>query len=72
MARRTAIRLASFPRPNALWRGLPAPEPVPAKIPMTLTLADIQAAAGRIAGHVERTPCRRSRTLSEARAMYRN
>jgi threonine dehydratase len=32
---------------------------------MTLTLADIQAAAGRIAGHVERTPCRRSRTLSE-------
>ena len=33
--------------------------------PMTLTLADIQAAAGRIAGHVERTPCKRSRTLSE-------
>jgi threonine dehydratase len=32
---------------------------------MTLTLADIQAAAARIAGHVERTPCRRSRTLSE-------
>src|SRR5437764_1357427 len=32
---------------------------------MTLTLDDIQAAAGRIAGHVERTPCRRSRTLSE-------
>src|ERR1700739_115750 len=32
---------------------------------MTLSLDDIQAAAGRIAGHVERTPCRRSRTLSE-------
>jgi threonine dehydratase len=32
---------------------------------MTLTLADIQAAAERISGHVERTPCRRSRTLSE-------
>jgi threonine dehydratase len=32
---------------------------------MTLTLDDIQAAAGRIASHVERTPCRRSRTLSE-------
>ena len=32
---------------------------------MTLTLSDIQAAAGRIAGHVERTPCRYSRTLSQ-------
>ena len=32
---------------------------------MTLTLDDIKAAAGRIAGHVERTPCRFSRTLSE-------
>jgi len=32
---------------------------------MTLTLEDIQAAAGRIAGHVERTPCRHSRTLSQ-------
>ena len=32
---------------------------------MTLTLEDIRAAAGRIAGHVERTPCRRSRTLSQ-------
>jgi threonine dehydratase len=32
---------------------------------MTLTLDDIKAAAGRIAGHVERTPCRYSRTLSE-------
>jgi threonine dehydratase len=32
---------------------------------MTLTLEDIQAAAGRIAGHVERTPCRYSRTLSQ-------
>ncbi|MDE2356746.1 MAG: threonine ammonia-lyase [Alphaproteobacteria bacterium] len=31
---------------------------------MTLTLEDIQAAAQRIAGHVERTPCRPSRTLS--------
>ena len=32
---------------------------------MTLTLADIQTAAGRIAGQVERTPCRKSRTLSK-------
>ncbi len=32
---------------------------------MTLTLEDIKAAARRIAGHVERTPCRYSRTLSE-------
>jgi threonine dehydratase len=32
---------------------------------MTLSLDDIQAAAGRIAGHVERTPCRHSRTLSQ-------
>ena len=32
---------------------------------MTLSLADIQAAAGRIAGHIERTPCRHSRTLSQ-------
>jgi threonine dehydratase len=32
---------------------------------MTLSLEDIQAAAGRIAGHVERTPCRFSRTLSQ-------
>ncbi|MBV8592872.1 MAG: threonine ammonia-lyase [Caulobacteraceae bacterium] len=32
---------------------------------MSLTLAHIQEAAGRIAGHVERTPCRLSRTLSE-------
>ena len=31
----------------------------------TLTLDDIQAAAARIAGHVERTPCRHSRTLSQ-------
>ncbi|MBE7218753.1 MAG: pyridoxal-phosphate dependent enzyme, partial [Caulobacteraceae bacterium] len=29
-----------------------------------LTLDDIRAAADRIAGRVERTPCRRSRTLS--------
>ncbi len=32
---------------------------------MTLSLDDIRAAAGRIAGQVERTPCRYSRTLSE-------
>jgi len=32
---------------------------------MTLTLEDIKAAAGRLAGHIERTPCRHSRTLSE-------
>jgi threonine dehydratase len=32
---------------------------------MSLSLEDIQAAAGRIAGHVERTPCRFSRTLSQ-------
>lgn len=32
---------------------------------MTLALKDIQDAAGRIAGHVERTPCRFSRTLSQ-------
>jgi threonine dehydratase len=32
---------------------------------MTFCLDDIQAAAARIAGHVERTPCRRSRTLSQ-------
>ena len=32
---------------------------------MTLTLDDIKAAAARLEGHVERTPCRYSRTLSE-------
>ncbi|HEV2363152.1 MAG TPA: threonine ammonia-lyase [Caulobacteraceae bacterium] len=32
---------------------------------MTLTLSDIEAAAARIAGQVEKTPCRYSRTLSE-------
>jgi threonine dehydratase len=32
---------------------------------MSLSLEDIRAAAGRIAGHVERTPCRYSRTLSQ-------
>jgi len=32
---------------------------------MTLTLDDIKAAAGRLAGHIERTPLRHSRTLSE-------
>src|ERR1700761_677499 len=31
---------------------------------MTLSLDDIKAAAERLAGHVERTPCRPSRTLS--------
>ncbi|MBS0296504.1 MAG: threonine ammonia-lyase [Proteobacteria bacterium] len=31
----------------------------------TLTLADIEAAAERIRGHVDRTPCRRSRQLSQ-------
>ena len=31
----------------------------------TLTLQDIQAAAARIHGHVDRTPCRKSRQLSE-------
>ncbi len=33
--------------------------------PMTLTLDHIKAAASRLSGHIERTPCRRSRTLSE-------
>ncbi|MBI1405048.1 MAG: threonine ammonia-lyase [Caulobacter sp.] len=32
---------------------------------MTLTIDDIRAAAARLEGHVERTPCRYSRTLSE-------
>jgi len=32
---------------------------------MTLTLAQIEAAAGRLKGHIERTPCRHSRTLSQ-------
>src|SRR5260370_13987886 len=32
---------------------------------MTLSLDDIKAAAARLDGHIERTPCRRSRTLSE-------
>ena len=32
---------------------------------MTLALDDIKAAAARVAGHIERTPCRYSRTLSE-------
>src|SRR5580704_19163327 len=30
-----------------------------------LTLEDIQAAARRVAGHIERTPCRYSMTLSQ-------
>src|SRR5215216_338262 len=32
---------------------------------MALSLDDIRAAAARLNGQVERTPCRRSRTLSE-------
>ena len=32
---------------------------------MTLLLEDIRAAAERLAGHIERTPCRHSKTLSE-------
>jgi threonine dehydratase len=32
---------------------------------MSITLADVQAAAGVLAGHVARTPCLHSRTLSE-------
>ena len=32
---------------------------------MTLTIDDIRAAADRLKGHIERTPCRHSRTLSE-------
>ncbi len=32
---------------------------------MTLTLDDIRAAAQRLAGHIERTPCRHSKTLSQ-------
>jgi threonine dehydratase len=32
---------------------------------MTLTIDAIQAAAARLKGHIERTPCRHSRTLSE-------
>src|SRR6201994_2998883 len=31
---------------------------------MTLTFAQIEAAAQRLKGHIERTPCRHSRTLS--------
>ena len=32
---------------------------------MTLTFEDITSAAARLQGHIERTPCRHSRTLSE-------
>ena len=32
---------------------------------MTLTFAQIEAAASRLAGHIERTPCRHSKTLSK-------
>src|SRR5215468_9413052 len=32
---------------------------------MTLLLDDIRAAADRLEGHIERTPCRRSTTLSQ-------
>jgi threonine dehydratase len=37
----------------------------PPREPMTLTLDHIKAAAARLEGHIERTPCRRSKTLSE-------
>src|SRR3954471_19690128 len=40
-----------------------SPAPLPQEI---VTLADIEAAAGRIAGHVVRTPTMHSRTLSDA------
>ncbi|MDP1988394.1 MAG: threonine ammonia-lyase, partial [Phenylobacterium sp.] len=33
--------------------------------PMTLSIDDIRAAADRLNGHIERTPCRLSKTLSE-------
>ncbi len=40
--------------------------PFPRTLPdMTLILDDIKAAATRLAGHIERTPCRHSKTLSE-------
>ena len=32
---------------------------------MTLTFDDIKAAAARLEGHIERTPCRHSKTLSQ-------
>ena len=32
---------------------------------MTITLDDIEAAAARLKGHIERTPCRHSKTLSQ-------
>jgi len=32
---------------------------------MSLAFADIEAAAARLKGHIERTPCRRSQTLSQ-------
>ena len=32
---------------------------------MTLTFAQIEAAAERLAGQIERTPCRHSKTLSK-------
>src|SRR5450631_1997982 len=32
---------------------------------MSLTLDDIKAAAVRVEGHIERTPCRHSKTLSQ-------
>jgi N-acetyl-gamma-glutamyl-phosphate reductase len=40
----------------------PAPA---AALPVTVTLADVQAAAQRLRGQIERTPCLPSRTLSE-------
>src|SRR5579864_5787295 len=39
--------------------------PFEASFAMTLTFDAIKAAAARLAGHIERTPCRHSRTLSE-------
>ncbi len=54
-----------FAREMAYGSASRAQAPPPQPPAMTLTLDDIKAAAGRIAGHVERTPCRLSRTLSE-------
>jgi threonine dehydratase len=43
----------------------PSAKPAVAQPPSPVTLADIEAAAKAIEGHVERTPLRHSRTLSE-------
>ena len=53
---------ASLKPRQALGERLPA---LSLSARMTLSLDDIKAAAARIAGHVERTPCRYSRTLSQ-------